>query len=481
MRVRRGDLRDVYVDDGRAAVMVGEQVLVLSELATAILASVPEDGGTTLPEVAAAVEAEFGPPAPPGTALDLTRDQLHALAAHRVLTVEEESGGPVSSDGVTSPAAVRALRKALRHVLSETAGAWRTPHTVSGADLLAAARQHHVVSFLHVHRERLHLPAGPAAELHAEAARRQAAVAVLSDDLATALDALDRHGVRALAVKGITLAAQAHGDVAARGAGDLDLLVRPDDAARAQAALVQAGWEHDPAYPVPGPSWAWRHLLRTGHELSLTSSRSTVDLHWHLAPSHSTYPAFDALWGRRSVVAVGGRDVPTLSPYDALAHSAGHAAKDGWRWLRSLVDVHRLASEPATWLAADRPLRRDQLVSVGLAARMFGVPEGAPPVVRAAMTLADTVWDDVVARQSGTDSRHVTGAVPGRGLLTSLRTLGLTSAAPGDVARQLGFSLMPPWITTADSSPHAYVAAPRALWRRGLDASHRVRRTARTR
>ena len=36
---------------------------------------------------------------------------------------------------------------------------------------------------------------------------------------------------------------------------------------------------------------------------------------------------------------------PPCRAYDALAHSAGHAAKDRWRWLRSLLDVHVLASQ----------------------------------------------------------------------------------------------------------------------------------------
>ena len=55
--------------------------------------------------------------------------------------------------------------------------------------------------------------------------RTEASVEVLVGELVHALDALDRAGVRALAFKGLALAAQAYGDAAARGAGDLDLLV----------------------------------------------------------------------------------------------------------------------------------------------------------------------------------------------------------------------------------------------------------------
>ena len=89
-------------------------------------------------------------------------------------------------------------------------------------------------------------------------------------------------------------------------------------------------------------------LRAYGHELLLSNSETDIDLHWHLVPTRGTFPDFDTLWDRREDVMVDGSSTPTLSAYDALAHSAGHAAKDRWRWMRSMLDVHVLASRRDT-------------------------------------------------------------------------------------------------------------------------------------
>lgn len=85
MKVRRGELLDVLVADGRAAVFVRGQVVVLSEMATAILSATPVTGSTTLEQLTAAVVEEFGPPADPGDASRLTRAQVAELVEHHVL------------------------------------------------------------------------------------------------------------------------------------------------------------------------------------------------------------------------------------------------------------------------------------------------------------------------------------------------------------------------------------------------------------
>jgi hypothetical protein len=143
--------------------------------------------------------------------------------------------------------------------------------------------------------------------------------------------------------------------------------------------------------------------------------------------------------------------------------------------LRNLVDVHLLASDPDVWRSADRPLRGDQLLTVGLAARMFGVPPGAPPVVSEAVALTDAVWDDVLARQFMTTSGHQSDPRLGGNLRKSIRTMRHTAAGPRDTVRQLGFSLMPPWLTASEPSPHAILAVPRLLAKRARGVSARLR------
>lgn len=474
LRVGRGDLRDVFVEDGRSAVFVNEQVIVLSEIATLILQAIPAEGAVTLKQVTADVLAVVGPPEAPLDADELVSRQVHELVAHGILRTDD----PPPTAGLT-PRGVQGLRDALRHVLSSTPGTWAPVRDVPGEEVLAASARHRVTPTLAAHLDRLTLPPATSARIDASAAQERATVDLLAADLHRAIDLLNDASIRCLTFKGLALAAQAHGGPAARGTGDLDLLVHPDDLEAAHRALAAGGWEAAAGYPVPGPSWAWRHHVRTGYELSLTGPTSMIDLHWSLSPARSAFPDFDTLWARSVRVEVLGRQVPTLSPYDALAHSASHSAKDGWGWLRGLVDVHRLVADPTTWLGADRPLRHDQLLTVGIAARMFGVPDGSPPVVRQAVGLTGEVWEEVLARQSSGGASHEPTTVPGLTLVRALRNLRWADAAWTDVWRRLSFTAMPHWLTVDEASRYAAVAVPRVLARRAVGFASSVTSVAR--
>lgn len=476
MRIRRGALRDVYVEDGRSAVFVNEQVIVLSEIATVILQATPPDRSITLEHLTNEVVAEVGPPAPPLDAGTLVTQQVHDLVAHSVLNTDE----PIGDDALT-PQAVQALRDALRHVLSSSTSTWAPDAAVTGDALLAASRRHRVTPTLAASLDRLDLPPSTAARIAAAAAQERATVTQLAADLSRAIGLLADAGIRCLTFKGLALASQAHGNAAARGTGDLDLLVHPDDLTRAHHALTTGGWAPAVGYPAPGASWAWRHYVRTGHELSLASSTSLVDLHWHLSPARSAFPDFDTLWARAVEVDVLGRTVRTLAPYDALAHSASHSAKDGWGWLRGIVDVHRLMSVPDTWRAADRPLGHDQLLTVGLAARMFGAPDTAPDVVHVSSGLAADVWDAALARQASGGASHEATRVPGFALVRGFRTLRWSGAGRQDLWRHASHSAMPEWLTAEETSPHALVAVPRVLARRTSALYRRARQIRRAR
>ncbi|WP_107766533.1 nucleotidyltransferase family protein [Nocardioides terrigena] len=460
MRVRRGDVRDAVYEDGRAAVYVDDQVIVLSEMATVILDTVQDNGTARLDDITQVVLDEFGPPPRPGDAAEMTRNQVLDLIAHGVLVDDD----PIVATAPTQRS-TEALKDALRHLRSSDHTRWQIPEDVTPGEFLASGRQHHVTSLVAHHIDRLVLPSDLESALRMTTTRTDASVRLLAGELGRALDALDRAGVRALAIKGLALSAQAYGDSTVRGAGDLDLVVPPADVATAHKALVEAGWRHDPAHPIPGSSWAWRHALRTGYELTLESDTSVVDLHWHLSPMKSTCPSFDDLWKRREVLNLGHREVSTLSRYDALAHSAAHSAKDEWRWMRSLVDVHALASDSRTW-HADRPLRHDELVTLGLSVLALGRPDCAPPVVDHAVRLAQPYWDDSTALHLHTLQTHVSPATPGTTLIRTLRGSWRSRSAITEVPRVLSRSLLPTWLTVDEPSTTVLVAAPRVMARR---------------
>jgi hypothetical protein len=88
MRVRRGPILDEYAEDGEAAVLVGVDVIVLSPLATTLLALVGDDW-TDARAVSAGLVAVFGSPPDGSSAEAMTVDALRSLAEHQVLVVDQ--------------------------------------------------------------------------------------------------------------------------------------------------------------------------------------------------------------------------------------------------------------------------------------------------------------------------------------------------------------------------------------------------------
>lgn len=471
MIVSRGPLLDLYVEGERSAVFVRDQVLVLSEIATSILLAVPESGSASLEEIVEHVVSQFGEPEPPMSATDVTRQQVHDLTAHDVLRLEQPQ------QSTPSPSAVDAVRRALGHVLSGRADRWQLPPEVAGADFAAAAKRHRVAPTLARHAEALDLPDDAAALLGAARRNESATVDALAHGLGELLTTLEQADVPCLAFKGLALAAQAHGDVAARGTGDHDLLVRPTDVARAVAVLRGAGWRLAPSVPEPGDTWAWRHLLANSYELPLHMDSHMVDLHWHVTSVRDMPGSFDELWARRNEVDVAGRPVQTLGKNDALRHSAAHAAKDDWRYLRGLLDIHLLAADPETWADTTRQLNATELASVGVSVRALGLPEGAPAVVREAGEGAGAAWAVAKASQDGAVP-PLHARVPGASLTHGLRTMRRAGASLGDLRRYVSSAVFLPSLTARETSRSGLVAGSRVILARLRDAGARGHRLA---
>ena len=93
MRVRRVEVVDAYVEDGRAAVYsIRGMVILLSELATTAWSVIGEDTWTTSAEVTDALVAAYGDPGD-GEAGQLTEDALRSLAEMSLVEIEESQPG----------------------------------------------------------------------------------------------------------------------------------------------------------------------------------------------------------------------------------------------------------------------------------------------------------------------------------------------------------------------------------------------------
>lgn len=102
MRVRRMEVVDAYVEDGRAAVYsVRGMVILLSELATTAWTVIGEHGWVSTEDVTAALIAEFGSPGE-GDAGLLTEDALRHLADLSLVELDDTEVGD-SEPGMMCP------------------------------------------------------------------------------------------------------------------------------------------------------------------------------------------------------------------------------------------------------------------------------------------------------------------------------------------------------------------------------------------
>lgn len=376
---------------------------------------------------------------------------------------------PATSTPALTGRAVQAVRDAVRGALLVEGGrstTWQYDARLAPAEFLTAVERHRVVPVLADHAEALRLPDEV---VHALRQRRDAgrfAAMTLLREVGRVQAALDGAGVRWLVFKGPALAAQTTGDFTARGAGDVDVLVAPDDVPAAWAALVDAGWGHHPARPAPSDAWAWRHHLTTHYELPMLGEPTVVDLHWSLHPARGVLPDVETCHARRATVQVGPHSLPTLCPDDAATHSCAHAARDHFRWLRSLVDVHRLLREGHP---DDTPMTRAALAvtadAVGLPA-----PAGPPPERPVAVSRARRAQERPVAER-GTD-------FPGVGLALAIRH-NARGASPAEHARVAWGLVMSPAMGAEVPDRHARTAVPRIAGRRLRHGVRRLRAWAR--
>jgi hypothetical protein len=151
---------------------------------------------------------------------------------------------------------------------------------------------------------------------------------------------LEKHGVRALALKGPALALGVYGDLTLRQFTDLDLLVRQRDLSGAFAALAGDGFRTKaPLKKIGGE-------LPSGWEMTFVRERGLfeLDLHWRLSPPYFPFtPEGDELWARAVEVDLGPGRVSTLGPEDLMLFLCAHGAKHGWQSLSGVCDVAQAA------------------------------------------------------------------------------------------------------------------------------------------
>ncbi|RMF74109.1 MAG: hypothetical protein D6738_07150, partial [Acidobacteria bacterium] len=181
-------------------------------------------------------------------------------------------------------------------------------------------------------------PPAAAAALEHALTRARRRIAWCSLHAARALEALERAGIAAVAIKGTVLAHLVYDDPAERSLRDVDLLVAPADVDRALEVLAGVGWR-----PVTVPALA---LYRQHHFHAVLEGDGLppLELHWALTrpDDPQRLEAAGLLAEREELVRPSG----TLRAPRPEAHvlvAAASSLRDGFTEFKPLVDLDRLA------------------------------------------------------------------------------------------------------------------------------------------
>jgi len=174
----------------------------------------------------------------------------------------------------------------------------------------------------------------------------------LQPRLERALDALNRAGIDVMLLKGGALAYTVYGSFINRPMRDLDILVRPEQAADARALMLALDWAVDP--DVPGDrSYGTHHHLPPLRDLGASGLR--LEIHRALLPAgHPFSFGAEELWrGARRITVGGGAHAFVMHPAHHAVHVAIHFAwshmlkMGAWHAFRDLATL--VAAEMFDW------------------------------------------------------------------------------------------------------------------------------------
>jgi hypothetical protein len=250
---------------------------------------------------------------------------------------------------MASSRAVGAEWAALRALTSPASDAEAAVNSIQNIDwdaLLALAEEHGVMQALAAAAPKL-APGAVPAEVWARLAELQRSQAFftlrMSAELFRLAERFAARGIAMLVMKGPALAVQAYGDAAMRQYGDLDLLVRDADLARATELMTEAGYQpHIPLSAIAARKIPGQYMFRQ------TEAKLLVELHNDRTMRY--YPRglpLEKIFSRSKKVAIDGREMAAPCVEDHLVMICVHGAKHFWERLLWIADVAALLERHA--------------------------------------------------------------------------------------------------------------------------------------
>lgn len=252
--------------------------------------------------------------------------------------------------------------------------------------LLALAQEHGAMQivFSRLREMDSRVPAGVQERLKAAFHRNAFHALANAAELISLLQVLNHESIESMPFKGVVLATSVYGDLAARPAGDLDLLIHRGDLKRATAILLERGYQLTTAV-FPDGSPAVENCFE--YHFERLSDGMVVELRWRLDLAYARFRrdlGMNWLWPTRRTAVVAGAEVPNISPENTLLLLCMHGSKHIWSRLIWICDVAQLldVGRGLDWNLAIREAKRQGLIravalGVLLANRVIGaaVPE----------------------------------------------------------------------------------------------------------
>ena len=244
--------------------------------------------------------------------------------------------------------------------------------------LLATARQHALLPLLHKHASSDRIPGYLRSALKRESVMNAQSVLYLTGKALEVHKLLSAHSIENALFKGPLLSELAYGEVGLRQAGDIDVLIHPDDFKRTKELLESLGYQMHPK--LTAAQQASHLAFHCEIQFVRDDWFTVVDLHWGLSPRSFVFGlSEDEVMSRLQTVSLAGSEVKTFSNEDLILYQSMHGAKHLWRrleWIASLAELVR-SLERSSWSeVVERAVkvRATRILALGLRlAENFGV------------------------------------------------------------------------------------------------------------
>lgn len=227
--------------------------------------------------------------------------------------------------------------------------------------LVAIARRHRVAALVWRNlraRPDIEMPAAIVEQFRAAAHLNATNALRLTAHIVQVVSRLGSAGIQVLPLKGICLAARYYPDVSTRHAGDIDLLIAPENMATADSILRGMGYHR-----VTNTTHVWMPEPFTEdtdyrlHFIYMSPDGVLIELHFRLHNNPDVLPVgVDEIVAKGNTVRLGSATLPVMPDALQFVFLATHGARHEWVRLQWVCDIAMMvdratADDVRAWLA----------------------------------------------------------------------------------------------------------------------------------